>query len=133
MLLDSEDNELLSNKSILTGFNSFDILFEDSTPSTTTDQTTQSTKTTDTFTNSSVLFEFLNSYSNKINNFILNLIYDLQSHCVEPKFEFKIFIILILALFVILVLIALSWKIFGSLIDNFYKNQSKFYSTLCIK
>lgn len=125
MLFDSEDNELVTNnKSILTGFNSFDLLFDENSPeASATSQTSNFNQS-----KSSFLVRFLNSYSNRINNFILDLIYDLHSQCIEPSFEFKILIFLLLTLLFILFLVAVNWKFFGSLIDSFYKNKASYLS-----
>lgn len=126
MLFDSEDNELtLSNKSLLTGFNSLDNFFEDSSSAETITSSNNQENTYSQSKSTLHIVNFLNLYSNKINHFILDLFYDLKSQCIEPSFEFKILIILLLTLLFILFLVAVNWKLFGSLIDSFYKNKSK--------
>jgi len=95
MVLDSEENELLTNNnSILSGFNSFDILFEDS--------------------------EIQGGGESS----------QVENDSVEASFEFKIFTILVLFFLLIILLIAVFWRLYGPIIDNFYKNQSnlKFFS-----
>ena len=130
MVLDSEENEFsTNNNSILSGFNSFDILFEDSVIQS-GEGSAQTENDNLSRTNSSIFFKFINLYSTKLSNFFLDLIYDLQSQCVEASFEFKIFTCLALFLLLILVLIAIFWRFYGPIIDNFYKNQSNFTLSL---
>ena len=130
MVLDSEENELLTNNnSILSGFNSFDILFEDSEIQG-GGESSQVENDSLSRANSSIFISFINLYSAMLSNFFLDLIDELQVQCVEASFEFKIFTILVLFFLLIILLIAVFWRLYGPIIDNFYKNQSnlKFFS-----
>lgn len=50
----------------------------------------------------------------------------LQTNYLDSSFEFKIFTFQIILFVLILVCISVCWKIFGSSVDHFYKNQGDF-------